>query len=162
MQIKYIEIDTMIENKIVEHFGSWVRDYQCLQRGEGCFLIAAMDGDEVVGFATLHPGQWIPPLEEYYDAFIECIEVDEHYKRQGIGKMLVHILEEKSKEYGYRQIRAWSSDDKVEALHMWYALDYAMCPAAMVGHSIKPGFQDQQILGYYYAKMLNPSKANAK
>ena len=158
MNIKYVEIDDEIEKKTISHFGSWIKEYDCLQRGTGCFMIAAMDNDEVVGCAAIHPGQWIPPLEEYCDAFIELIEVDEKYQRQGIGRAMITLLEEKAKEFGYRQIRAWSSDDKVAALHMWYSLDYCMCPAAMLGHSIKPGFENKQIVGYYYAKMLNPKK----
>jgi ribosomal protein S18 acetylase RimI-like enzyme len=83
------------------------------------------------------------------------IEVDESYRRQAIGKQIIKILEKKAREYGYKQIRAWSSEDKVEALNMWYSLNYCMCPAAMLGQSIKPGFENQKIIGYYYAKILN-------
>lgn len=153
--IKYIEIDSVIEEKIIEHYGSWVRDYDCIQRGDGCYTVAALDEDKVVGFAAVHPAQFIPPLEKYKDAFIEVIEVDVNYRRQGIAKQMIGILEKKSREYGYRQIRAWSSDDKVEALNMFYSLNYCMCPAAMLGESVAPGFENQQIVGYYYAKMLN-------
>ncbi len=78
-----------------------------------------MDRDTVVGFAAIHPQQWIAPLDNYSDGFIEVIEVAKEYRRQGIGSHLVKLLEEFAKSYGYHQIRAWSSDDKVEALHMW-------------------------------------------
>lgn len=155
MDIKYVEINDEVEKKIIEHFGSWVKEYQCIQRGEGCFSIAAFDGNKVVGCAAVHSEQWIPPLDRYFDAFIELIEVDENYRRQGIGRHMVEILEEKSREYGYKQIRAWSSVDKVEALNMWYSMNYCMCPAAMLGQSIAPGFENKQIVGYYYAKILN-------
>ena len=63
-------------------------------------------------------------------------------ERQGIGKRMIGILEEKARAYGYKQIRAWSSQDKVEALNMWYSLNYCMCPAAMLGQSIAPGFEN--------------------
>ena len=155
MNIVYKEIDTDIERMIAEQYGSWVNDYDCLVRGEGCFLIAAMDGECVAGFAALRPAQWIKPLEMYRDAFIEVIEVKKAYRRQGIGSQLVKWLEGFAKEYGYYQIHAWSSDDKVEALHMWYKLNYCMCPAAMLGVSSVPGFENKQIKGYYYAKLLN-------
>lgn len=158
--IKYVDITDEIEKKIIEHFGSWVKEYNCIQRGDGCFTIAALYEDEVVGCAAVHPAQFIPPLEKYYDAFIELIEVDENYRRQGIGKHMVGILEEKSREYGYKQIRAWSSEDKVEALNMWYSLNYCMCPAAMLGQSIAPGFENKQIVGYYYAKILKDMDLN--
>lgn len=152
--IKFVEIDNVIEDKIIEHFGSWVRDYDCIQRGDGCFTVAALHEDKVVGFAAVHPEQLISPLDKYKDAFIEVIEVDENYRRQGICKRMISILEDKSREYGFKQIRSWSSDDKVEALNMFYSLNYCMCPAAMLGQSVAPGFENQQIIGYYYAKML--------
>lgn len=155
MSIVYKEIDVDIENAILSQYGSWVHDYRCLKRGEGCYLIAAMDGDVVAGFTALHPGRWIAPLEQYSDGFIEVIEVAKAYRRQGIGSTLVKMLEEYAATYGYRQIRSWSSTDKVEALNMWYKLEYCMCPAAMLGPSVRKGFENQQIAGFYYAKLLN-------
>ena len=158
MGIIYKEIDAAIEDAIIVQYGSWVREYECLVRGDGCCLIAAMDGDVVAGFAALHPEQWIAPLEQYSDGFIEVIEVNKAYQRQGIGSTLVKLLEEYAASYGYYQIRAWSSSDKVEALNMWRKLNYCMCPAAMLGQSVCPGYENQQIVGYYYAKLLNPGK----
>lgn len=155
MGIIYKEIDTVIKEAIIKQYGTWVHDYGCLVRGDGCYLIAAMDGVVVAGFAALHPAKWIPPLDQYSDGFIEIIEVAEQYRRQGIGSQLVNMLEEFAKTYGYYQIRAWSSEDKMEALNMWHKLRYCMCPAAMLGQSVRPGFENQQIVGYYYAKLLN-------
>lgn len=122
-------------------------------------MIAAIDGETVVGFAALRPSRWIAPLNQYFDGFIEVIEVAETYRRQGIGSTLVKALEEYARDFGYYQIRGWSSDDKVEALNMWRKLNYCMCPAAMLGQSVKKGFENQQIVGYYYAKLLNPKNA---
>ena len=31
-----------------------------------------------------------------------------------------------------------------------------MCPAAMLGQSVRKEFAQQPIVGYYYAKLLNP------
>lgn len=155
MEIIYREIDAGIEERIISQYGSWIRDYGCLKQGEGCYRIAALCGGTVAGFAALYPARWIPPLHQYQDAFIDVIEVDEPFRRQGIGSRLAAMMEAFAKAHGYRQIRAWSSDDKAEALHMWYKLGYCMCPAAMLGKSVKPGYENQQIVGYYYAKMLN-------
>lgn len=118
MSISYKEIDTFIEEAIGEQYGDWVREYGCLVRGEGCYLIAAVDIETVVGFAALRPSRWIAPLEQYFDGFIEVIEVAEAYRRQGIGSTLVKFLEDYARTYSYYQIRAWSSDDKVEAMNM--------------------------------------------
>ena len=160
MEIIYKEINSTIEDAIIAQYGSWVRDYNCLAKGDGCYLVAALDGDIVAGFAALHPEQRIAPLEQYSDGFIEVIEVAKAYQRQGIGSTLVKMLEKYATSYGYYQIRAWSSDDKIEALHMWHKLNYCMCPAAMLGQSICEGYENKQIVGYYYAKLLNCSHSN--
>ncbi|MBQ2669037.1 MAG: GNAT family N-acetyltransferase [Clostridia bacterium] len=159
MNIIYKEIDQAIEEKIVKQYGSWVHDWNCLVKGEGCYLVAATDGDIIAGFAALHPAQWIAPLEQYSDAFIEVIEVSEDYRRKGIGSTLVKMMEDFAKTYGYYQIRSWSSVDKVEALHMWRKLKYAMCPAAMLGEPVKET-DLTQIPGFYYAKLLNENALN--
>lgn len=154
MNIIYKEIDAVIEKSIAEQYGSWVFDWNCLMQGEGCYRIAAMDGETVAGFAALHPANWIAPLEQYTDAFIEVIEVAADYRRKGVGSTLVSMMESYAKTYGYYQIRSWSSTDKVEALHMWRKLKYAMCPAAMLGEPVKET-DLKQIPGFYYAKILN-------
>lgn len=161
MNIIYREIDTAIEDAICAQYGNWVHDYHCLMRGDGCYLVAAMDGDVVAGFAAVHPAQWIVPLEQYSDAFIEVIEVAESYRRHGIGSTLVGKLEKFAKSYGYYQIRAWSSCDKVEALNMWRKMNYCMCPAAMLGQSVRKCCENQQIAGYYYAKLLNTKQSDS-
>lgn len=160
MNIIYQEIDSSIEDTIVTQYGSWVRDYKCPVKGEGCYSIAAINttNGTVAGFASLHPAQWIVPLEQYNDGFIEVIEVAEAYRRQGIGKALVGLLEKYATTYRYYQIRAWSSSDKIEILHMWHRLNYCICPAAMLGQSVRKNDITQQIVGYYYAKLLNPGK----
>ena len=48
-----------------------------------------MRGEQVVGFAAVAPARWTPPLEQYNDAFIHSIEVDESFRRRGIGWRLV-------------------------------------------------------------------------
>lgn len=154
MDIQYLEIDEKIEEKIIQQYGSWVHDYNCFVRGENCCLIAALDGGNIAGFAALHPAKWIPPLDDKEDAFIEVIEVAKAYRRQGIGSHLVKLMEDYAASKGFRQIRSWSSEDKVEALNMWYKLGFCMCPAAQLGPSVKLGFENQQIVGYYYGKLL--------
>lgn len=151
--MRYVTIDPRVEAMIIAQFGAWVKDYDCLRYGEGYFTAAALDGETVAGFIAVHPQSWIPPLERVSDAFIEVIEVAENYRRMGVATQLVQMMENSAREYGYRQIRAWSSDDKVEALNMWLKLGYCMCAAAMLGESVKPA--QAQIPGYYCAKLLS-------
>jgi len=154
--ITYVEIDERLEKKLYEKYGDWLYKYNCLPKYDGCYNVAAMSGDEVAGFATLGPQQWTPPLDMYNDMFIHCIDVDESFRRQGIARHLVGMMESWAKGHGYRQIRAWSSYNAVAALHMWYALDYAMCPAQELIYDAE-GKLVQIINGYRYAKILNPT-----
>lgn len=154
MDIRYVSITEDVEERILRQWGAWVRDYGCLQRGEGCALVAALDGDTVAGFAAIHPQRWIAPLQDREDAFIEVIEVAQDYRRQGIATEMLRRLETAARAMGFAQIRGWSSDDKDAALQLWIRLGYCMCPAAMLGQSVLPGCENRQIPGYYFAKRL--------
>lgn len=131
MNIVYKEIDKRLEEQIVETWGAWVIQYGCLYYGEGCYSLAAIVDGVPVGFISTHPMQLPKPLDMHYDAYISDLEVDENYRRKGIASRLLAMMEEWAKEYGYRQLRAWSSDNEVEAISMWYALGYGVCPAIM-------------------------------
>jgi len=152
--IIYKQIDDEIERKILAWFGDAIIKYDMLPKRDGCYCVAAMCGEQIVGFSAVSPARWTPPLEQYGDAFINSIEVAEIFRRRGIGRRLITILENFARENGYRQIRAWSSYASPEALHMWYSMNYAMCPA------VEPIYENGQIKGlnpgYYYAKILNP------
>lgn len=154
--ITYVPIDKAIEQKIFEWFGDAITRYDMLPNGDGCYRVAAMCGNQVIGFAAMSPACWTPPLEQYSDAFIHSIEVDESFRRRGIGRHLITMLEDWASKSGYRQIRAWSSYQSPEALHMWYAMDYAMCPAT------EPIYEKGELKGvnpgYYYAKILTSKK----
>lgn len=150
---EYKKIDASIEQKIIAWFGDAITKYNMLPKRNGSYRIAAMCGEQVVGFAAIAPVKWTPPLEQYGDAFIHSIEVEESFRRRGIGRRLVTMLEDWARNNGYRQIRAWSSYKSPEALHMWYAMGYAMCPA------VEPIYDNGRLNGlnpgYYYAKILN-------
>ncbi|WP_055665351.1 GNAT family N-acetyltransferase [Desnuesiella massiliensis] len=154
-EIIYKEINQEIEKKIIAKYGNWVKEFNCLHYGEGCYSIAALCDNDPIGFISTYPLYYPEPLECYYDAYIDDIEVDKAYRRQGIATKLIKLTEEWAKNYGYNQIRAWSSDDKIEAIPMWHALNYCMCPAIMRGESLIKEFIGKPVHGYYVAKMLN-------
>jgi len=159
MKIQYLELNDDHEEKLFQKY-DWIYKYGCVPKYDGCYNIVAVFDDEVIGCATLGPQKWTPPLDRYCDVFIHWINVDEKFRRQGIGKTLVGMLEKWAKENGYRQIRAWSNEQAVEALHMWYKLDYAMCPAVEIISSA--GNPIEVVKGYRYAKVLNPTAENKK
>ena len=145
--ITYKQIDLSIEQRIIELFGDWTKSY--LHQEEGCFTLVALDGDEPIGFISTNPAQFPEPLSDSKDAYIGVIEVAEKYRRKGIASRLIQNTESWAREYGYKQIRAWSSQDKKEAIPMWYVLNYCMCPAR-----IWVEWCQKVVDGFYVAKML--------
>lgn len=139
----------------VDKFGDYIVKFNCFHFGNGCFSLAAFKGEEPVGFISAHSEPLISPLANKYDAFIDVIEVDSNCRRKGIAKKMIELIENWAKNYGYRQIRSWSSDDKKEAVFMWYALGYCVCPAVMYGEDLSPNEDGSKPVGYYVAKMLN-------
>lgn len=145
--IIYRQIDSVIEQRIIETFGEWTKNY--FHKGEGCLSLAAMDGEEPVGFISTYPKKYPEPLSQCKDAYIDVLEVAEKYRRLGIASELIKSTENWAKEYGYKQIRAWSSQDKEEAIPMWHALNYCMCPAR-----IWVDWCQKVVDGFYVAKTL--------
>ena len=54
---------------------------------------------------------------------------------------------ERARARGVYQLRAWSSEDKTEAIPMWKALGFGLCPATTY-----PG--GREIEGYFVTKVL--------
>lgn len=156
MNIIYKEIDSEIEASIVQTFGGWVKEFECIHYGEGCYSVAGLADGRPVGFISTYVRNYPEPLSEFTEAFIDVIEVDASYRRRGIASKLLSLTEDWAKRCGYHQISSWSSDDKTEAIRMWYALDYCVSPAVMRGESLLEEFQGEKIPGFYVAKMLNP------
>lgn len=153
-KIIFKEINREIEKQIIEIWGDWVVKYGCLHYGDGCYSLAALCDRKPVGFISAYPLQLPAPLQAYRDAYIDDIEVREDFRRQGIARKLLSMTEQWAKDYGYRQIRAWSSDDKTEAIPMWYALGYGVCPAIMRGECVIKEFAGKPICGFYAVKPL--------
>lgn len=151
--ILYQQIDATLEHKIVARFGDWVVKHRCLHFEPGSYSLAAVVDGEPVGFISTYPEQFPEPLEGLGDAYIDVIEVDAGYRRMGIARTMIAMTEAWARDYGYHQIRAWSSQDKHEAIPMWYALDYCICPAKIWVEWCK-----EVVDGYYVAKRLTHGK----
>lgn len=147
--ITYKVIDLKEVPKIAEIFGDYIMKHNCFHFGEGCLSLAAYDNDVPVGIISAYPLVYPRPLENLEDAYIDVLDVNEKYRKQGIARGLITLTEKWAKEYGYSQIRAWSSEDKKEAIPMWYALDYCMCPAKIWVEWCK-----EIVDGFYVAKKL--------
>ncbi len=60
---------------------------------------------------------------------------------------MIELCEERARQLGTCQLRAWSSEDKIEAIPMWRALGFGLCPA-------EEGSKGQKVRGYYVVKRL--------
>ena len=76
--------------------------------------------------------------------------MDEEYRRSGIASELVAYSEEWAKKAGLLQIRAWSGNEKTEAVSMWRNLGYGLCSA-----KIWLEWCETAVDGYYAVKQLN-------
>ena len=131
--------------QIIEKW-TWVRR-EWLHIEDG-FTVVVLERNKVVGFISVRWRNLSEPLEGIKEGFIDIIEVDDKYRRQGIATRLIQMSEQQCIANGACQIRAWSSEDKVEAIHLWHSLRYCLCPAADYPRG-KP------IHGYFVAKSLS-------
>lgn len=149
-EITYKVIDINEVPKIAEVFGEYIIRFNCFHFDEGCLSLVAYDQDVPVGIISTYPLSYPKPLEHRRDAYIDVLEVDEKYRKQGIAREMITRTENWARENDYRQIRAWSSDDKLEAIPMWYALEYCMCPAKIWVEWCK-----EIVDGFYVAKKID-------
>ena len=147
-------MDEALRQALVPTFGDWLETYGCLREGPKEITLVALEGSEPVGVLSVYPLAYPPPLTGDRDAYIDVIEVAESHRRRGVARALVAAGEDWARRAGFRQIRAWSSEDKAEAIPMWKALGYCLCPAVMRGQSVHPESAGKPILGYYVAKLL--------
>lgn len=149
MQITYQKIDSELLEKIVVKYGEMAKKHIHTENGS-CSLAAVCD-DTLIGFISSYTRNLAVPIGDEKDAYIDIIEVDKEYQQMGIATELVMRTEEWAKKTGLLQIRAWSSQDKVEAIPMWRSLGYGLCPA-----KIWLEWRKEIVDGYYVVKQLNP------
>jgi ribosomal protein S18 acetylase RimI-like enzyme len=85
----------------------------------------------LVGFISTYTRQLPAPFADTVEGYINIIEVHPDFRRRGIGATLVRMTLARAPARGWYQLRAWSSDDKVLALHMWRVLGFSLCPATV-------------------------------
>jgi len=145
MGTQYLEADSLTVEEIVSKW-KWVRAEWL--HVEGGFTEVAKVGEEIVGFISVRWRDLPPPLKNLSEGFIDIIDVDARYRRQGIARELLTRAERRCREHRACQISAWSSDDKKEAIPMWYELGFGLCPATDYP-------QGQPVKGYFVAKRID-------
>jgi GNAT superfamily N-acetyltransferase len=129
--VVYRQADRPLARQIVRQWRkvfAAVEEYIILENG---FTVAALRGRRIVGVVSAKWQTMAPPLGGLGETYIWYIEVAPDLRRQGIATGLLREAELRAAEHGDYQLRAWSSSDKVEALHMWAALGYGLCPGTV-------------------------------
>lgn len=144
MQITFIEANESISPLIAEAYGDAAARHLCF---DGGFTLAAFSDAILAGFIGLSWRSLPHPLEQVRECFIDIIEVAPRFRRQGIACGLVRMAEERAREGGAYQIRAWSSEDRTEAIAMWKTFGYGLAPAAVHPRGI-------EVRGVYASKTL--------
>lgn len=93
------------------------------------FSIIAKTGDTLVGMVSIYWKTLNDPIPETLEGFIDIIEVVKEYRGQGIARKMIEMVIDHVKKAEAYQIRAWSSEDKIEAIQMWRTLKFGLAPA---------------------------------
>ena len=125
-EIEFLDADEEIRDRVFDEWGEVAARHMHLADG---FSVVAVDGGAVVGLVSVQWRDLPPPLELAREGFVEIIEVAESHRRRGIAARMLEMCLERAREEGAHQLRAWSSEDKAEAIPMWRALGFGMHPA---------------------------------
>lgn len=143
-RIEYIDADQAIKERFRREWGEWAARHMHLEDG---FSIAAMCGDDLVGLVSVCWRELPAPLPKTFEGYIDIIEVREGYRRKGIARTMIEMAVQRARKQEAYQLRAWSSEDKVEAIPMWKALGFGLCPATTYPRG-------QEVRGYFVTKVL--------
>jgi GNAT superfamily N-acetyltransferase len=143
--IQFVDCCAEIRPKVFDSW-KWLTD-KYLHLDDG-FSIVALDGEKPVGIISAYPRRLPPPLYDTQEGYIDLIDVLEPYRRRGIARRLVQMCLDRCRKMGLYQVRAWSSDDKTEAVPMWKVFGFCMCPATEYPRG-------QTVHGYFVAKHLD-------
>lgn len=142
--VNYIDADVVWRERIRQEWGETAARHMHLDDG---FSILALAEGQPVGLISIRWQLLSAPLANTGEAFIDIIEVAQDFRRRGIASQLVEVAVGRAKQKGVYQVRAWSSIDKFEAISMWRALGFGLCPATSY-------FNGQKVDGYFVTWVL--------
>jgi GNAT superfamily N-acetyltransferase len=123
-----MEADEAIKARVLNEWGEKAARHMHLTNG---FSIVALHGETLVGLISTYWRELPTPLNEDFDAYIDILEVHRDFRRKGIATQLIEISMGRAKQKGMSQIRAWSSEDKIGAIHLWKILGFGLCPVTI-------------------------------
>lgn len=142
--IEYIYADESWRSWIAIDFGEIAARH--MHFADGVSILALYE-EKPVGLLSTYLRKLAHPLSETYEAYIDIVEVLAAFRRKGIAKKMVELAIDHAVKAGAYQMRGWSSQDKTEAIQMWKALGFGLCPA-----TVYP--KGQQVNGYFVTRVL--------
>jgi GNAT superfamily N-acetyltransferase len=142
--IQYVDADEALRDRVGREWGEVAARHMHMADG---FSIVALAGDEPVGLIAVVWRALPPPLPVTIEGYIDIIEVRRDHRRRGIAARLMRLAAARARERGAYQLRAWSSDDKTEAIPTWRALGFGLCPATTYPRG-------QAVQGYFVTFVL--------
>ena len=109
------------------------------------FMISADAYTKSIGLVSCYWRELPQPLVGLREVYIDFLEVQQEYRRQGIASRLIELSLERAFAEGAYQVRSWSSEDKLAAIPMWKQLGFGLCPATTF-----PGGKEVQ--GFFVVK----------
>jgi len=145
MEIQYVHATPELKARLKEQSESNACDFIRFEDNY-CSLIV-MAGDRPVALIVAKVRPLSEPLQTVQEAYIDIVEVQPAYQRQGIGTVLVERVEAWARAQHVAQLRAWSEEIRVEALMLWKKLGFTFSEV---------GFQrgDEKRYGFYVTKGL--------
>ena len=143
--IEYLKIDETWKPRVVDEWGPKVERHLHFSNG---FTLIALHQQLSIGVISVYWRELPDPLPTTLEGYINILEVRPAYRKRGIARQLINLSFQQARERKAYQLRAWSSDDKIEAIPMWKQLGFGLCPATTY-----PG--DQAVQGYFVTKILN-------
>lgn len=142
--ITYLEADERIRDRVEREWGHKAASHMHLSDG---FSIVALENDILVGLISACWRNLPPPLPDTREGYVDILEVHREYRRKGIARQLIQMACGRAKRKGVYQLRAWSSEDKIEAIPLWRALGFGLCPS--VAHP-----QGKEVKGFFVTRVL--------
>jgi GNAT superfamily N-acetyltransferase len=141
---RYINADEELKARIAQEWGEKPARHMHISDG---FSVVAFYDEMPVGLISVYWRELPPPVEGTFDGYIDILEVDKEFRRRGIATQLIKMATERARVRGAHQMHSWSSIDKTEAIPMWKALGFGLCPAVTYP-------KGQKVEGYFVARPL--------
>jgi len=135
------------KDQIKEQYGQVA--FEHIGMDEASYSLVAVKDDTIIGFISTYLQPVYKDFHQTKEAYINIIEVDKDHRHQGVATELLRRTEHYFKRQGAKQIRAWSSEDKTEAIHMWHHLNYNLSPTTIFVERV-----NKSVSGVYAVKPL--------